>query len=207
MTLEDRAVRLLRGASVDRTPLFPFILGFCARNAGHPVATIIKTPKKESSSSRAGRTSSTALIGARSMGTPLTARGSSGAQSRCPKAASRRPLTRGSRCSPKEMSLAFPCRRRKQRAVCRSPWNSPGSRPLTGNPSPSCAPATSPWRATSRSARCAAGCSRSRIRPSPHALCHRSYHRRGQAVVRSIRAGTGDPPILGAPDRKHDHLA
>ncbi len=47
MTLEDRAVRLLRGAWVDRTPLFPFILGFCARNAGYPVATIYRDAGSE----------------------------------------------------------------------------------------------------------------------------------------------------------------
>jgi uroporphyrinogen decarboxylase len=46
MTLEDRAIRLLRGASVDRTPLFPFILGFCARNAGCPVATIYQDAER-----------------------------------------------------------------------------------------------------------------------------------------------------------------
>ena len=43
---EDRAVRLLGGQRVDRTPLFPFILGFCARNAGYPVATIYRDARK-----------------------------------------------------------------------------------------------------------------------------------------------------------------
>ena len=44
--MTDRAMRLLRGEPVDRTPLFPFILGFCAKNAGYPVSTIYSDPQK-----------------------------------------------------------------------------------------------------------------------------------------------------------------
>lgn len=46
MTTTDRAIRLLRGETVDRTPLFPFVLGFCAKNAGYPVATIYSDARK-----------------------------------------------------------------------------------------------------------------------------------------------------------------
>ncbi len=41
-----RAIRLLKGERVDQTPLFPFILGFCAKNAGHPIATIYGDAEK-----------------------------------------------------------------------------------------------------------------------------------------------------------------
>jgi uroporphyrinogen decarboxylase len=46
MTTTDRAIRLLEGETVDRTPLFPFILGFCAKNAGYPIATIYSDAQK-----------------------------------------------------------------------------------------------------------------------------------------------------------------
>ena len=46
MTDTGRAIRLLKGERVDQTPLFPFILGFCARNAGHPIATIYRDAEK-----------------------------------------------------------------------------------------------------------------------------------------------------------------
>ncbi|HAR94776.1 MAG TPA: hypothetical protein DCR97_02260, partial [Deltaproteobacteria bacterium] len=44
--MNDRAIRLLRGESVDRTPLFPFILGFCAKNGGYPIASIYDDPER-----------------------------------------------------------------------------------------------------------------------------------------------------------------
>lgn len=44
--MNDRAMRLLRGEDVDRTPLFPFILGFCAKNGGYPIATIYNDAKR-----------------------------------------------------------------------------------------------------------------------------------------------------------------
>ena len=44
--MTDRAMRLLKGEPVDRTPLFPFILGFCAKNAGYPIAAIYSDPQK-----------------------------------------------------------------------------------------------------------------------------------------------------------------
>jgi uroporphyrinogen decarboxylase len=44
--MNNRAMRLLKGEAVDRTPLFPFILGFCAKIAGYPIATIYSDPQK-----------------------------------------------------------------------------------------------------------------------------------------------------------------
>ena len=40
MTKKQRIQAMLAGKSVDRVPLFPFLLGFCAKNLGHPIATI-----------------------------------------------------------------------------------------------------------------------------------------------------------------------
>ena len=44
--MNNRAMRLLKGEPVDRTPLFPFVLGFCAKNAGYPIAAIYSDPQK-----------------------------------------------------------------------------------------------------------------------------------------------------------------
>ncbi len=46
MTTTDRAIKLLKGETIDRIPLFPFILGFCAKNAGYPIATIYQDAQK-----------------------------------------------------------------------------------------------------------------------------------------------------------------
>jgi uroporphyrinogen decarboxylase len=40
MTSKERIEAILAEAPVDRVPHFPFILGFCAKNLGHPIATI-----------------------------------------------------------------------------------------------------------------------------------------------------------------------
>ncbi|GAH72031.1 unnamed protein product, partial [marine sediment metagenome] len=37
---------ILSGQKVDRVPFWPFILGFCARNVGYPIATIYSDPEK-----------------------------------------------------------------------------------------------------------------------------------------------------------------
>jgi len=46
MTSAERISALLNGKPVDRVPLYPFILGFCARNVGYPVATIYNDAEK-----------------------------------------------------------------------------------------------------------------------------------------------------------------
>lgn len=46
MTSVERIDALLRGKPIDRVPFYHFILGFCARNVGYPIATIYKDPKK-----------------------------------------------------------------------------------------------------------------------------------------------------------------
>ena len=46
MTNKERVEALLNGQAVDRVPLYPFILGFCARNVGYPLATIYSDPQK-----------------------------------------------------------------------------------------------------------------------------------------------------------------
>lgn len=46
MTKEERIEAILSGKSVDRVPLFPFLLGFCAKNLGHPISTIYSDPEK-----------------------------------------------------------------------------------------------------------------------------------------------------------------
>jgi len=46
MTNKERIERLLSGRPLDRVPLYPFILGFCARNVGYPLATIYNDSQK-----------------------------------------------------------------------------------------------------------------------------------------------------------------
>ena len=46
MTNKERIEALLNGQALDRVPLYPFILGFCARNVGYPLATIYSDPQK-----------------------------------------------------------------------------------------------------------------------------------------------------------------
>lgn len=46
MTSAERLDALLNGKKVDRVPLYHFILGFCARNVGYPIATIYSDPEK-----------------------------------------------------------------------------------------------------------------------------------------------------------------
>lgn len=46
MTKAERLEALLSGKPVDRVPLFPFLLGFCAKNLGYPTSTIYNDPEK-----------------------------------------------------------------------------------------------------------------------------------------------------------------
>lgn len=46
MTSEERLTALRKGGTVDRVPFLSFILGFCARNVGYPLATIYSDPEK-----------------------------------------------------------------------------------------------------------------------------------------------------------------
>jgi uroporphyrinogen decarboxylase len=46
MTSVERLKALLEGKPLDRVPLLSFILGFCAKNVGFPVATIYSDPEK-----------------------------------------------------------------------------------------------------------------------------------------------------------------
>ena len=46
MTNKERIEALLSGWPLDRVPLYPFILGFCARNVGYPLATIYNDSQK-----------------------------------------------------------------------------------------------------------------------------------------------------------------
>ena len=46
MSSAKRLKALLDGQSIDHVPMYPFILGFCARNVGYPVSTIYKDPEK-----------------------------------------------------------------------------------------------------------------------------------------------------------------
>jgi uroporphyrinogen decarboxylase len=46
MTSSERLNALLKGEAVDHVPLLCFILGFCAKNVGYPVATIYSDPEK-----------------------------------------------------------------------------------------------------------------------------------------------------------------
>ena len=46
MTSVERMEALRRGRPLDRVPLLSFILGFCAKNVGYPVASIYSDPEK-----------------------------------------------------------------------------------------------------------------------------------------------------------------
>ncbi len=46
MTKRERIDALLKGKPIDKVPLFPFILGFCAKNVGYPLSMIYSDPKK-----------------------------------------------------------------------------------------------------------------------------------------------------------------
>ena len=46
MTSNERLEVLLKVEQLDRVPFLSFILGFCARNVGYPVATIYSDPMK-----------------------------------------------------------------------------------------------------------------------------------------------------------------
>ena len=46
MTKKERIEAILAGKPVDRVPLFPFLLGFCAKNLGYPISTIYDDPGK-----------------------------------------------------------------------------------------------------------------------------------------------------------------
>jgi uroporphyrinogen decarboxylase len=46
MTSNERLEALLNGEQLDRVPFLSFILGFCAKNVGYPVATIYSDPMK-----------------------------------------------------------------------------------------------------------------------------------------------------------------
>ena len=46
MTSAERMEALLEGKPLDRVPLLYFILGFCAKNLGLPVATVYSNPEE-----------------------------------------------------------------------------------------------------------------------------------------------------------------
>jgi uroporphyrinogen decarboxylase len=46
MSSKERMKALFEGRPIDRVPLYPFILGFCARNVGYPIATIYSDPRQ-----------------------------------------------------------------------------------------------------------------------------------------------------------------
>jgi uroporphyrinogen decarboxylase len=46
MNSAERIEALLKGKPLDRVPFLSFILGFCAKNVGYPVATIYSDPEK-----------------------------------------------------------------------------------------------------------------------------------------------------------------
>ena len=46
VTNRERIEALFKGLPVDRVFLYPFLLGFCARNVGYPLSAIYKEPKK-----------------------------------------------------------------------------------------------------------------------------------------------------------------
>ena len=46
MESSDRITALLKGGKIDRVPHLSFVLGFCARNVGYPLATIYSEPDK-----------------------------------------------------------------------------------------------------------------------------------------------------------------
>jgi len=46
MTPTERVAALLNGQPIDRVPVFPFALGFCAKNVGYPIAVMYEDPKR-----------------------------------------------------------------------------------------------------------------------------------------------------------------
>jgi uroporphyrinogen decarboxylase len=46
MDSKQRIEAILNGQAIDHVPFYPFILGFCARNVGYPLATIYSDPQK-----------------------------------------------------------------------------------------------------------------------------------------------------------------
>ncbi|MDY6791832.1 MAG: uroporphyrinogen decarboxylase family protein [Thermodesulfobacteriota bacterium] len=46
MTKKERIETMLAGKPVDQVPLFPFLLGFCAKNMGYPISTIYNNAEK-----------------------------------------------------------------------------------------------------------------------------------------------------------------
>jgi len=46
MTKKQRIQAILAGRPVDRVPLFPFLLGFCAKNLGYPISSIYSDAQK-----------------------------------------------------------------------------------------------------------------------------------------------------------------
>ena len=46
MNTGERMKALFEGRPIDRVPLYPFILGFCARNVGHPIRCIYEESGK-----------------------------------------------------------------------------------------------------------------------------------------------------------------
>ncbi len=46
MTNKERIEALLKGQPIDRVPFYPFVLGFCARNVGYPIASIYSDAKR-----------------------------------------------------------------------------------------------------------------------------------------------------------------
>jgi len=46
MNTKERMKALFEGRALDRVPLYPFLLGFCARNVGHPIQVMYDAPAK-----------------------------------------------------------------------------------------------------------------------------------------------------------------
>ncbi len=46
LTNRERIDRLLQGKHIDRIPFYPFMLGFCAKNVGYPLASIYNDAEK-----------------------------------------------------------------------------------------------------------------------------------------------------------------
>ena len=46
MTPTERVAALLNRQPIDRVPVFPFALGFCAKNVGYPIAVMYEDPKR-----------------------------------------------------------------------------------------------------------------------------------------------------------------
>jgi uroporphyrinogen decarboxylase len=53
MSNRERIDNLLNRKSIDRVPLYPFVLGFCARNMGQPISTIYSDAEKSFSAQMA----------------------------------------------------------------------------------------------------------------------------------------------------------